>query len=345
PKEKIHSIGNEIDQVYTDEIKKLSLSPDDIKRNRDMKIVYTPLHGTGVVLVPMVLSKFGFNQIIHVPEQDVSDGNFPTVASPNPEESSALSMAINKAREVGADLVMDTDPDGDRVGIAVRNETNEIVLLNGNQVASILIYYLLTKWKEKGKLKGHEYIVKTIVTTELIAEMARDFKVTLYDVLTGFKYIAEVIKNHEGKASFIGGGEESYGYLTGDFVRDKDAVMSCAMIAESAAWARDQHKTMYDLLLEIYVKYGFYKESLLSITKKGKEGAEAIEQMMVNFRTNPPKEINGSEVVQIIDYEYSISYNKISGEEHPVMLPKANVLQIITRDGTKISIRPSGTEP
>lgn len=345
PKSKIHLLGIEIDEIYTDEIKKLSLSPEVIARNSDMKIVYTPMHGSGVKLVPMILKKMGFRNIINIPEQDVSDGNFPTIVSPNPEESAALAMATNKAKETGADLVMATDPDADRVGIAVRNKNNEIVLLNGNQAASILIYYLLTKWKEKGKLTGKEYLVKTIVTTELIAEMARAFNVQYYDVLTGFKYIAEVIKQNEGKTKFIGGGEESYGYLAGEFVRDKDAVMSCALIAEAAAWARDQSKTMYDLLLEIYQKYGFYKESLLSITKKGKEGAEEIQKMMDNFRQSPPKQINGSAVVFILDYEKRKSFDVVKSVEKNIDLPKSNVLQFITHDGSKISIRPSGTEP
>jgi phosphoglucomutase len=345
PKDKIQIIGSEIDDVYTNEIKKLSLSPEAISRNSDIKIVYTPLHGTGVKLVPLVLQKMGFKNIIHIPEQDVPDGNFPTVVSPNPEESAALNMAIEKAKQTGADLVMATDPDADRVGIAVRNNKNEIILLNGNQAASILIYYLLTKWKENGKLKGKEYLVKTIVTTELIADMARQFNVPCYDVLTGFKYIAEIIKLNEGKATFIGGGEESYGYLTGEFVRDKDAVMSCAMIAEAAAWAKDNGKSMFDILLEIYQKFGFYKESLLSVTKKGKEGAEEIQNMMANFRQSPPKQINGSEVVKIFDYEAKISTDLVTGKKTPIDLPKSNVLQFITKDSTIISVRPSGTEP
>jgi phosphoglucomutase len=345
PKEKIQIIGNEIDEIYTDEIKRLSLSPEAIKANSDMKIVYTPLHGTGVKLVPMVLSKMGFRNIIHVPEQDIPDGNFPTIVSPNPEESAALNMAIEKAKEVGADLVMATDPDADRVGIAVRNKNNEIVLLNGNQAATILIFYLLTKWKENGKLKGKEYLVKTIVTTELIADMARAFQVPYFDVLTGFKYIAEVIKEQEGKATFIGGGEESYGYLAGEFVRDKDAVMSCAMIAEAATWAKSHGKTMYELLLDIYQTYGFYKESLLSVTKKGKDGAEEIQKMMDEFRQSPPKQINGSEVVTILDYQLQKSFDKAKGVENTIKLPKSNVLQFITKDGSKVSVRPSGTEP
>jgi len=345
PKEKIQIIGAEIDEIYTDKIKKLSLSPEAISQNSDMKIVYTPIHGTGVKLVPMVLEKMGFRNIIHIPEQDVSDGNFPTVVSPNPEESAALNMAIEKAKAIGADLVMATDPDADRVGIAVRNKNNEIILLNGNQAASILIFYLLTKWKENGKLKGNEYLVKTIVTTELIAEMAKAFNVPCYDVLTGFKYIAEVIKEMEGKATFIGGGEESYGYLAGEFVRDKDAVMSCALIAEAAAWAKSQGKTMYELLLNIYQTYGLYKESLLSVTKKGKDGAEEIQKMMDNFRQSPPKQINGSEVIMILDYQLRKSFDTVKGLESTIKLPKSNVLQFITKDGTKISVRPSGTEP
>ena len=345
PKEKIQIIGAEIDEIYTDKIKKLSLSPEAISQNSDMKIVYTPIHGTGVKLVPMVLEKMGFRNIIHIPEQDVSDGNFPTVVSPNPEESAALNMAIEKAKAIGADLVMATDPDADRVGIAVRNKNNEIILLNGNQAASILIFYLLTKWKENGKLKGNEYLVKTIVTTELIAEMAKAFDVPCYDVLTGFKYIAEVIKEMEGKATFIGGGEESYGYLAGEFVRDKDAVMSCALIAEAAAWAKSQGKTMYELLLNIYQTYGLYKESLLSVTKKGKDGAEEIQKMMDNFRQSPPKQINGSEVIMILDYQLRKSFDTVKGLESTIKLPKSNVLQFITKDGTKISVRPSGTEP
>ena len=345
PKEKIQIIGAEIDEIYTDKIKQLSLSPEAISQNSDMKIVYTPIHGTGVKLVPMVLEKMGFRNIIHIPEQDVSDGNFPTVVSPNPEESAALNMAIEKAKAIGADLVMATDPDADRVGIAVRNKNNEIILLNGNQAASILIFYLLTKWKENGKLKGNEYLVKTIVTTELIAEMAKAFDVPCYDVLTGFKYIAEVIKEMEGKATFIGGGEESYGYLAGEFVRDKDAVMSCALIAEAAAWAKSQGKTMYELLLNIYQTYGLYKESLLSVTKKGKDGAEEIQKMMDNFRQSPPKQINGSEVIMILDYQLRKSFDTVKGLESTIKLPKSNVLQFITKDGTKISVRPSGTEP
>lgn len=345
PESNITIIGDDIDEIYTDEIKKLSLSPEIIKKNSDIKIVYTPLHGTGVKLVPMVLNKMGFRNIISVPEQNIPDGNFPTVHSPNPEESAALDMAIKKAKETGADLVMGTDPDADRVGIAVKTKNNGIILLNGNQTATILIYYLLKRWKETGKLKGKEYIVKTIVTTELLAEMAMDFNVPCYDVLTGFKYIAEIIKQNEGKMTFIGGGEESYGYLAGEFVRDKDAIMSCALIAEAAAWAKDQGLLLIDVLNEIYMRYGFYKESLLSVTKKGKEGAEEIQKMMDNFRKNPPKQINGSNVVMIHDYQKQLSFHVIQGIKEAIHQPKSNVLQFLTEDGSKISIRPSGTEP
>lgn len=345
PKENIHIIGSEIDEIYTDEIKKLSLSPEVLSRQCQMKIVYTPIHGSGVNLVPKILGKLGFKNIIHVPEQDIPDGNFPTVISPNPEESAALNLALLKAKENDADLVMATDPDADRVGIAVKDKSGNHILLNGNQAASILLYYLLTKWKENDKIKGKEYLVKTIVTTELIADMAKTFNVPCYDVLTGFKFIAEVIKEKEGKMNFIGGGEESYGYLAGEFVRDKDAVMSCALIAEAAAWAKDQNLSMYDLLLDIYLKFGFYKESLLSVTKKGKAGAEEIAQMMEGFRKNPPKTLAGSEVIMLKDYHYQKSYNLTDNSSTAIDLPKSNVLQFITKDGSKVSVRPSGTEP
>jgi phosphoglucomutase len=300
--ENIISIGAEIDELYTDQITGLSLSHEAIGRQHKMKIVYTPLHGSGVKLVPQVLRKFGFTNVIHVAEQDISDGNFPTIRSPNPEESSALVLAIKKAEETDADIVLATDPDADRVGVAVKNDEGKFIILNGNQSASLLINYLLSKWSDKGKLKGNEYIVKTIVTTELLAEIARKYKVTCYDVLTGFKYIADVIKQLEGKKTFIGGGEESYGYLEGDFVRDKDAVMSCALIAEAAAYAKDQGMTMYEQLLGIYREFGLYKEKLISVEKEGKSGAEEIQQMMRNFRQNPPVAINKSQITEVMDY-------------------------------------------
>ncbi len=343
--ENIESIGAEIDDIYTNQITGLSLAHDIIRRQKDMKIIYTPLHGSGVKLVPMVLRKFGFTNILNVPEQDVSDGNFPTIKSPNPEESSALAMAIQKARDTNADLVMATDPDADRVGIVVRNDQGEYIILNGNQTATLLIHYLLTKWSENGKLKGSEYIVKTIVTTELLAAMAAKFSVTCYDVLTGFKYIADVIKTFEGKQTFIGGGEESYGYLAGEFVRDKDAVMSCALIAEACAYAKDKGKTMYEQLLEIYKVYGLFKEKLISIEKKGKSGQEEIHRMMVNFRKNPPSKINGSPMTEVMDYLDNACIEKANRKNGGIKFPKSDVLQFFTADGSKISIRPSGTEP
>jgi len=338
-------LNEDFDKKYIDRIKSLSLSPDIIQRQENMKIVYTPIHGTGVKLVPEALKAVGFKTVYNVPEQDVVDGNFPTVHSPNPEEPAALEMAIAKAKEVDADLVMATDPDADRVGLAIRNEDNEFILLNGNQAASLLIYYLLNKWNENRKLTGNEYIVKTIVTSELLFDIADKFGVERYDVLTGFKYIAAIIKSLEGKKQFIGGGEESYGYLVGDFVRDKDAVSSCVMLAETAAWAADQGKTMLQLLKELYVEFGFYKESLLSVTKKGKEGAEAIKAMMDSFRNNPPVKIGDEKLVEIRDYKLSETHNLDNGKISKIDLPKSDVLQFITSDGSKISVRPSGTEP
>jgi phosphoglucomutase len=340
----IKIVGNEIDEIYTDKIKSLSLSPDIVAKYSDIKIVYTPIHGTGVKLVPMALAKYGFTNIIHVPEQDIPDGNFPTVKSPNPEESAALTLAIEKARQTGADLVMATDPDADRVGIAVKYN-NDFVLLNGNQTGSLLIYYLLSRWHENNKLTGKEYVVKTIVTTDLIAEIARKFNVECFEVLTGFKYIAEIIRENEGKRTFIGGGEESYGYLAGEFVRDKDAVMACALIAEAYAWAKSQNKSMFDLLLEMYVNFGFYKESLINVTKKGKEGQEEIARMMENYRQNPPRSLGGSEVVKIYDYLNKTVKDARGNNLDTIQLPKSNVLQFVTADGSKITVRPSGTEP
>jgi phosphoglucomutase len=344
-KSKIKSIGSEIDEIYTDKIKGLSLSPEIIARQKDMKIVYTPIHGTGVKLVPMCLKKFGFTNVFHVPEQEISDGNFPTVHSPNPEETAALAMAIKRAEEIDAELVMATDPDADRVGVAVKDNKGKFFILNGNQTASLLINYLLSKWSEKNKIKGKEYIVKTIVTTELLADIAKKYKVECFDVLTGFKYIADIIKRNEGSKNFIGGGEESYGYLAGEFVRDKDAIISCSLIAETAAWAKDTGKSMFELLLEIYAEFGFYKESLLSVTKKGQEGAAEIQRMMKDFRANPPKTIHGLKVIKIADYLAGEETDTISGKKRIIDLPKSDVLQFFTEDGSKISIRPSGTEP
>jgi phosphoglucomutase len=343
--ENIEIIGNEFDEIYTDKIKELSLSPEVIDRQSNLKIVYTPIHGTGVKLVPMVLKKFGFKNIINVPEQDEINGNFPTVISPNPEETAALQMALDKATQEDADIVMATDPDSDRVGIAVKDQNGKFVILNGNQTAALLVHYLIKKWSDNGKLQGKEYIVKTIVTTELLKDIADKYQVASYDVLTGFKFIADKIKEFEGEKKFIGGGEESYGYLAGEFVRDKDAVMSCALIAEVAAWAKDQGKNLFELLQEIYLEFGFYKESLISVVRKGKSGAEEIAEMMTNFRNNPPLTLIDSKVTAIIDYQSSIHKDLLTDKETNIDLPKSNVLQFLTADGTKISIRPSGTEP
>jgi phosphoglucomutase len=341
----VEVIGEKIDREYLRNIKSLSLSPEVIQRQESLKIVYTPIHGTGVKLVPEGLKVFGFKNVYNVPEQDISDGSFPTVKSPNPEEPAALNMAIEKAKAVGANLVMATDPDSDRVGIAVRNAANEFVLLNGNQTATLLLYYLLTKWKENGKIRGQEYIVKTIVTSEILKDMALKNGVECYDTLTGFKYIAEKLRLLEGQKQFIGGGEESYGYLVGDFVRDKDAIISCCMIAETAAWAADQGKTLYEMLPLIYREFGYYREKLISVTKRGKQGAEEIQQMMDGYRNTPPAEINGSKLVEIRDYLSQQSLDLNSGQKKSIPLPKSNVLQFMLEDGSKISVRPSGTEP
>ncbi|MDR2026797.1 MAG: phospho-sugar mutase [Prevotellaceae bacterium] len=343
--ELIVSIGEEVDKIYLEKLKSLSISPEAIKKHSDIRIVYTPLHGTGVKLVPEFLSNLGFKNIIHVPEQDVNDGNFPTVVSPNPEESSALTLALKKAGDENADLVMATDPDADRVGIAVRNSRNELQLLNGNQTASILTYYCLENLSRQNKLKGNEYIVRTVVTTHLLTVMAKYYGVEIFDVLTGFKYIAEVIRENEGKKTFICGGEESYGFLIGDFVRDKDAVISCGMIAEVAAWAKQDNKSLYDLLLDIYSRFGVHEEKLLSITRKGKEGLEEIREMMKNYRNSPPKEIAGSKVVTVVDYFTQQQIDTLTGISTPVNQHKSDVLQFFTQDGTVVSVRPSGTEP
>lgn len=341
----IETIGAEMDEKYIEALKTLTLSPEVIERNKNMKIVFTPIHGTAVKLAPMALKAFGFNNIINIPAQDVTDGNFPTVHSPNPEEPAALAMAIEKAKEVDADLVMATDPDADRVGIAVKNPSGDFILLNGNQTASILIKYILHKWNENGKLDGKQYIVKTIVTSELLTKIAKSYNVDYYDVLTGFKYIADIIGKKEGKQTFIVGGEESYGYLAGEFVRDKDAIMSCALIAEAIAWANDNGKSAYEFLMDIYMEYGLYFESLTSIVKKGKTGAEEIQVMMEKLRKNPPSQIAGQDVNIIIDYEKDTYYNLKTKEKRSTGLPKSNVLQFLLEDGSKISARPSGTEP
>ena len=343
--DKVHIIDSSLDEAYLKLVHGLSLHPEAIAAQKQLKIIYTPLHGTGITMVPKALKMYGFENISIVKEQAVSDGNFPTVKSPNPEEKSALVMAIAQAEAEKADLVLATDPDADRVGIAVRNSKGEMILLNGNMTGSLLVHYLLSQWKALNKINGKQFVVKTIVTTELIKRMADAYQVPCFDVLTGFKYIAEKIKEHEGQMTFIGGGEESYGYLAGDFVRDKDAVIACCLIAEMTAFYANQGKSLYQMLLEIYHEYGFYKEDLLSLTKQGKSGAEEIAAMMVNYRNNPPKEIGGQKVVLMNDIQASIAYHLDKGTQEPIALPKSNVLQFFTADGSKITVRPSGTEP
>ncbi len=343
--ELITILDSKVDEAYIQALKSLSLRPDVVQRHKTMKIVFTPIHGSSVFLGPKVLKAFGFENVIEVTEQTVVDGDFPTVKSPNPEEASALELALKKGREVDADLILATDPDADRVGIAVKNNRGEFVLFNGNQTAAFLFYYMLLSWKQSGKLNGKQYIVKTIVTTEILAKMAKDFGVEIYDVLTGFKYIADIIAKNEGKKEFIVGGEESYGYLAGEFIRDKDAIMACALIAEAAAWAKDHGKSVYQMLLEIYQRYGLYYEKLVNITKKGKAGADEIEQMMAEYRNNPPKKLNNWSVVCIKDYQRKIATYYPTGKTEPIDLPKSNVLQFILEDETIVSVRPSGTEP
>lgn len=342
----IEIIGEEIDNIYIENVKTISLSPDSIKRNQEMKIVFTPIHGTAVKLVPRALKAYGFTNIIHVPEQDVVSGNFPTVYSPNPEEPAALDMAIKKAIETDADIVMATDPDSDRMGISVKDDKGEWILVNGNQTALIFVYYLIRRWKELGKLKGNEYVVKTIVTTEIIKQIAERNNVECFDCFTGFKWIAAVIRENEGIKEYIGGGEESYGFLPEIFVRDKDAVSSCTLMAEITAWAKDNGKTLFELLQDIYLEYGFGKEKGISVVRKGKSGAEEIAKIMNDFRLNPPKELAGSEILIIKDYKTLKQTNTATGEVIDLEMPAtSNVLQYFTKDGTKISVRPSGTEP
>lgn len=342
---RINLIGKETDELFLHEVLKMSINPDIIKKVNDMAIVYTPIHGTGLKLIPPALRMFGFTNIINVPEQDINDGNFPTVKSPNPEEPDALKMAIAKAVKTRAELVMATDPDADRLGIAVRNRKGEFTLLNGNQTAAILIWYILSQFSERKKYKGNEYIIKTIVTTDLLERIAEGYNVEYFNVLTGFKFFAELIRLNEGKKKYIGGGEESYGFLPGEYVRDKDAVASCALLAEAAAWAKVNGMSLYDLLLDIYVRYGFYKEKLINIVRKGSEGADEIRKMMTGYRNNPPEKINNSRVLKINDYEKQISHDILNGTKSAIDLIASDVLQFFLEDGTKISIRPSGTEP
>lgn len=332
---KIEIMGSEVDNTYLDDILSLMLSPEARAKHSDIKIVYTPLHGTGVHLVPMALDRLGFKNIYHVPEQDVNDGDFPTVQSPNPEEPSALKMAVETADREHADIVLATDPDADRMGIAVRDNDGKMVLFNGNQTGSMLTYYILTRWKELGKLDPSKYVVKTIVTTELIRAIAEKFGVKVYNVLTGFKYIAEIVKQNEGKGEFICGGEESYGFNVGEYVRDKDAVIACSMVAECACWAAEQGLTLYQLMQKIYKEFGYYRESLTSLVRKGKAGVEEIAAIMTDMRNNPPAELAGSPVVKVVDYN----------KPEETGLPKSNVLQFFSEEGDVVSVRPSGTEP
>jgi phosphoglucomutase len=346
PKEMITILGSETDLKFIEKVKSVSLSPEVVQQNKDLKIVYTPIHGTGVKLVPMALEAFGFQNIIHVPEQDIVSGNFPTVISPNPEEPAAMEMAMAKAYETGAELVLATDPDADRIGVVVKNHHGKYIIVNGNQTALLFIYYIITKMKEGGAMKGNEFVVKTIVSTELIAEIAGKNQVEIYDVYTGFKYIAEVIRENEGIKKYIGGGEESFGFMPADFVRDKDAVTSCALMAEITAWAKSKGKSLFELLQDIYLEYGYSKEKMKYVVRKGQSGAEEIRKLMIRFRSEPPRELGGSPMVRVKDYETLIEKNLITGEEKPVgQKTNSDVLQFFTANGTKISVRPSGTEP
>ncbi len=341
----IITIDKEVDEAYLERMVLLSVAQEAIARQKELKIVYTPIHGSGVTMVPRVLDRYGFTNVTVLESQATPDGNFPTVVYPNPEEAEALSLAMKKCEEIDADLLLGTDPDADRVGIAVKNHHGKFQLLNGNQTGSVLIYYLIKKWEENKKLNGHQYVVKTIVTTDIIEKVAAHYNVECYNTLTGFKYIAELLKDNEGKKEFIAGGEESYGYLAGDFVRDKDAVVSSALIAEMVAYAKDQGKSLFDFLIDMYLQFGFYKERLLSITKKGQSGEAEIKQMMVNLRENPPMTIAGSKLVKIVDYQKGEEKDLVKMADRKIDFPKSNVLQFITEDGSKISARPSGTEP
>ena len=343
--EKIKILNDPFDQIYLERVKTLSLCPEVVKRHKDLRIVFTPIHGATVHIVPAALRAFGFRRIYNVPEQDITDGDFPTVLSPNPEEAAAFRMALDRAGSVNADLVMATDPDGDRLGVAIRDRAGNFVLLNGNQMAAILTYYVLRQMKEQNRLASGDYIVKTIVTTELLSDIAAGFDVESVNVLTGFKYIAEVIRQREGKQRFLCGGEESYGFLVGDLVRDKDAVVACCMIAEAAAWARENGMGLYELMVQIYQEYGLWVESLLSITRKGIEGGEEIREMMDNFRNSPPESLDGKALVRVLDYQAGTDRDMITNETSQIELPKSNVLQFILKDGSRITMRPSGTEP
>lgn len=342
----IQEIGADVDRAFIQAVKELSLSPEAIAKHHDMPIVYTPIHGTGQRIVPRALREFGFDNIIGVPEQDHISGDFPTVVSPNPEEPAALALAIERANETNADLVLGSDPDGDRLGVAVRNKKGEMELITGNQICMLLSYYSIVRRKERGDLKPDDYIVKTIVTTELIRAIADDYKVTLHDTYTGFKWIADVIRKNEGKHRYIGGGEESYGFLWEDFIRDKSSVSACCMFSELTAWAKDKGLSILELLDEIYLRYGYYADKGMNMVRKGREGAEEIKEMMRNFRENPPKKLAGQTIVKILDYASLTSLDVASGKQSALEMPTtSNVLQYYTDGGIKLSIRPSGTEP
>ena len=345
--ELIHLLGEEFDKRFIERVASLSApQKESIARHHDLKIVYTPIHGTGVRIIPEALRAIGFTNIINVPEQDVVSGNFPTVHSPNPEEPAALELAIRRAEETGADIVLASDPDADRIGVAVRNEEGKIVLINGNEICALLTYYAIVNRRDAGLLQPTDYVVKTIVTTELIRAIAEKNNVTLFDCYTGFKWIADVIRKNEGKLNYIGGGEESYGFLREDFIRDKSSVSACCMFAELAAWAADRGMSIYQLLQHVFVEYGLYKEQGVSVVRKGKSGAEEIEAMMKNFRENPLKFLAGSPVVEVLDYAKLQGLWLDKGEVFTLDMPTtSNVLQYKTADGTKVSIRPSGTEP
>lgn len=345
-KSKIVIIGDEMDQKFLTAIKGLQLSPEAVAQYHDLKLVYTPIHGTGVKLIPASLRNYGFTNIINVPEQDVPSGDFPTVESPNPEVPSAMAMAIAKAKEVEADLILASDPDADRIGCVLRDDNGEYVLINGNQIVMILLNYIMTRNKELGRITGKEYIVKTIVTTETIKSIADQNGFKMYDCYTGFKWIAAVIRDNEGVGRYLGGGEESYGFLAEDFCRDKDAVSAISLMAEALAWAKTKGMNFLQMLQDIYIKYGYSREAGVSLVRKGKSGAEEIIAIMKEFRANPPKQIAGSDVVIVKDYADLNMKNLKTGEVTKMDMPTtSNVLQYFTEDGTKISIRPSGTEP
>lgn len=345
-KDLIEIIGDKMDEEFLAAVKSLSLDPEVIKRHSDLKIVYTPIHGTGVKMVPDSLKNYGFTNIIHVPEQDIPSGDFPTVVSPNPEVPSAMAMAIEKAKETGADVIFASDPDADRIGCVARNEKGEYVMINGNQIVMILLNYIMVRNRESGKLKGNEYIVKTIVTTEAIKAIAENQGITMYDSYTGFKWIADVIRQHEGTDRYLGGGEESYGFLAETFARDKDSVSAISLMAEIAAWARDRGMTYMDMLKDIYLKNGFSHEEGISVVRPGKTGADEIRQMMIDFRANPPKAFAGSPIVLIKDYaDLNMTEVKTGKVEKMDFPATSNVLQYFCEDGTKVSVRPSGTEP